>query len=136
MKLKNYLLINGRVIRVGADMKRVFPELAGKRAPWIEIVHQDKVEKPSDIMRVIFTYAYYDLDGKFDMQQHQQEATQKIGEQIDPMLRGRNSKDNKVLSLPHRVKTPKLNDIEKKALQERVRKDLGIEININVLLGR
>ena len=76
MKLKNYLLIEGRAVKVGADMKRVFPNLAGKRAPWVSIVHQDEVQSLADIVRVYLTYAYYDLDGKLDLTQQHKEAAQ------------------------------------------------------------
>ena len=39
-----------------------------------------------------------------------------------------------VLPIPHRVKKPKLTDAERKDLQERISKDVGISISVNLLL--
>jgi len=110
MKLKNYLLVEGKAIRVGIDMTRVFISLAGKRVPWFSLIHQDEVRSSSDIARVHLSYAYYNLDGKIDMTQHSQEAAQLIDKWFKR-------------SFPSNM-----------TLQAKVSKDLGIPISINLLL--
>ena len=135
MKLKNYLLINEHAIRVGMNLDRVFPDLAGKRVPQFSIIHQDKVTSIADIIKVYLTYAYYNLDGKFDLQQHEQESAQKMEETIFQCLPRLKHNEKNILSTPHRVKMPKLTDEEYKSLQAKVSKNLGINtININLLL--
>jgi hypothetical protein len=134
MRLKNYLLINGHAVKVGINMDRVFPSLAGKRVPWFSIVHYDKVTCISDIVKVYFTYAYYDLDGKLDLQQHEQEATQKPEKLLFPVVQHLKNEKKNVLSMRHRVKMPRLTDDEYKSLQKKVSKDLGFIISINLLL--
>ncbi|MBP2641025.1 MAG: hypothetical protein H6Q66_1976 [Firmicutes bacterium] len=133
MKLKNYLLIDGRAVRVGADMTRKFPALAGKHVPWFSIVHHDKVASVADIAKVYLTYAYYNENGELDVWQHELEAAQKISELFNP-LKNRTSQEKAVPAIRHKVKIPKLNNEEYKSLQAKVSKDIGIMVNINLLL--
>ena len=136
MRLKNYLLIEGKAVRVGVDMTRVFLSLAGKRVPWFSLIHQDEVRSSSDIERVYLSYAYYDLDGKMDMTQHAQVANQLIDkwfERIFPILDTKPEEKN-VLPIRHVVKKPKLTNPELLTLQAKVSKDLGIPVSINLLL--
>lgn len=136
MKLKNYLLVDGKAIRVGVDMTRVFLSLAGKRVPWFSLIHQDEVRSSSDIVKVYLSYAYYDLDGKMDMTQHSKEAAQIIDKWFKRILPVNDTKpeEKKVLPMRHVVKKPKLTDQELMTLQAKVSKDLGIPVIINLLL--
>ncbi len=96
MKTKNYLLINAKVIKVGVEMNRVFPELAGKRAPWFSIIHQDEVNIISDIVRVHLEYAYYDMDGKLDLAPGGKVIAQKLGEWFEQKNLMKNKNLNKL----------------------------------------
>ena len=114
------------------DMTRVFADMAGKRTPWFTIVHQNIVGTVGDIEKVYLSYAYFDMEGRIDMSQHSQEAAQKVDEWMNPSVR---DKENQVLQIRHAVKTPKLTSDELMALQAKVSKDLGLAVNINMLLN-
>ena len=112
-------------------MTRVFPDLAGKRAPWFTIIHQNGASTVADIERVYLTYAYYDLEGHIDMSQHDNVAAQKAIDLYELYL----IRDyTQVLPMRHAVKQPKLTTEERMALQARVSKDLNFAVSINMLL--
>ena len=135
MKTKNYLLINAKVIKVGVEMNRVFPELAGKRAPWFSIIHQDEVNIISDIVRVHLEYAYYDMDGKLDLAPGGKVIAQKLGEWFEQKKPHEKQESQQVIPMRYALKKPKLTSDELMALQTRVSKDLGIAVKINQLLN-
>lgn len=135
MKSKNYLLINEKVIKVGVEMNRVFPELAGKCAPWFSIIHQDEVNSITDIVRVHLEYAYYDMDGKLDLTPGGKVIAQKLEEWFEQRTPQEKQKSKQVIPMRYALKKPKLTSEELMALQTRVSKDLGIAVNINQLLN-
>ena len=135
MKLKNYLLINGKVVKIGMEMTRVFVELAGKRVPWFSFIHHDEIVTASDITRVYLSYAYFDMEGRIDFTQQSQAASEKMNAWFSRFVQYKEmEEDRQVLPMRHIVKKPKLTDEELKALQTKVSKDLGIPVNINFLL--
>ncbi|HWR31206.1 MAG TPA: hypothetical protein VN631_15370 [Negativicutes bacterium] len=137
MKTKNYLLIKTKVIKVGVEMNRVFPELAGKRVPWFSIIHRDEVNSLDDIIQVYLNYAYYESEGKFDTTPHDKVIPQLLEKWLKPMAQGIHDgeKETNVIPMRYAIKHPTLADAERVALQKRVSKDLGIEVNINLLLN-
>lgn len=135
MKTKNYLLINGKVKKVGVEMSRVFPELAGKRAPWFSIIHQDAVNSITDIVRVHLEYAYYDVEGKLDLAPSGKVIAQKLGEWFEQKKPHEKQESKQVVPMRYALKKPKLTSEELRALQTKVSKDLGIAVNINQLLN-
>jgi hypothetical protein len=135
MKTKNYLLINAKVIKVGVEMNRVFDTLAGQRAPWFSIIHQDEVNAITDIVRVHLEYAYYDVEGKLDLAPSGKVMAQKLGEWFEQRQPHEKQESKQVIPMRYALKKPKLTSEELMALQTRVSKDLGIAVNINQLLN-
>jgi len=136
MKQKSYILIEGKAVKVGIDMNRVFPQLAGKKVPWVSLVHHDIVRTSDDIIRLYLGFAYYDLQGKFDGTHHEKVTAQVMEDFLKPYFeKTRVAKERNVLTMPHRLKVPRLSADEKSVLQERIRKDLGVPINLNLMIN-
>ena len=117
-------------------MNRVFPALAGKRVPWFSIIHRNEVNSIDDIIQVYLNYAYYDSEGKFDCTPHDKVIPQLLEKWFKPLTPSisNTKKDTNVVPMRYAIKHPTLADTERVALQKRVSKDLGIEVNINLLL--
>ena len=117
VKYKCYLLINGKVIRIGLNMNRKFPEKAGSRTEWISVYHTD-----GEIIKVTINWAYFDMNGTFDFTYYGREAAQKIDEAIF----GKERKTGKLVQLSFKVKVPQLKDEDKELIKARLIKDFGV----------
>lgn len=125
LRMRTYLVHDGKIERVGLNCRRPIPDLAGRRAAWITVYFHTTDENQSIIDNMTLAWAYFDLRGAWDFEYQKRAAASAVGDML-PQLPGKApTRDSPIVPFKPRLARVVLSEAEKSLLTERIDRDFG-----------
>jgi hypothetical protein len=118
--LKMYLLVGDNIIRIGLDTKRLFPHLANKAVPSLQVIFEKT--NPLRIFEVRVDPCHFDSEGKYKVDEWERIRAMSVLSEVLSL----EPADDKVINLKPKPYIASLTEKQKELIKSQIDKDFGV----------
>jgi hypothetical protein len=118
--VKYYLIIDDRILKIGIDTKKVFPDLADKTVPAFQVIFER--DNPSNILEIRIDPHHFNSCGKYETDEF---TMKKAMHAIDKTIFAKYRNNDRVIEFQPQPYINNLTEAQKALIKDQFNKDFG-----------